>query len=208
VRHRKQAFTLIELLVVIAIIAILAAILFPVFAKAREKARQTSCLSNAKQQGLGVLMYTGDVDQKCMQKPWADRTLDPYWITLNPYIKSDQLWTCPSAVEDNCKPHNWRLCGRGNDILGDTSMWSEHFMALGLKESQIKDPAPAEWMIKSEGGCAVNGWNWGVLAPLPTCDRRRDTVDLHSDGRTGLFYDGHAKWIKDANFVKYDSDPR
>ena len=59
----KKAFTLIELLVVIAIIAILAAILFPVFAQAREKARQTSCLSNLKQIGLGLMMYTQDYDE-------------------------------------------------------------------------------------------------------------------------------------------------
>ena len=62
-RNRRTGFTLIELLVVIAIIAILAAILFPVFAQAREKARQTSCLSNAKQLGLGISMYVQDYDE-------------------------------------------------------------------------------------------------------------------------------------------------
>ena len=73
---KNKAFTLIELLVVIAIIAILAAILFPVFAQAREKARQTSCLSNMKQVGLGLLMYAQDYDENY---PRAD-----YWDTRSP----------------------------------------------------------------------------------------------------------------------------
>ena len=99
----RKAFTLIELLVVIAIIAILAAILFPVFARARENARRTSCLSNMKQIGLGALQYAQDYDEK-----WMVRSEDPVsynlpggipatWdLVLQPYIKSTQLLTCPS----------------------------------------------------------------------------------------------------------------
>src|SRR5438094_1257344 len=97
---KRCGFTLIELLVVIAIIAILAAILFPVFAQARDKARQTACLSNMKQIAHSVTMYTGD----------SDETLPPgaigmggqgrmWWWSdvLDPYVKNRQVWRCPSV---------------------------------------------------------------------------------------------------------------
>ena len=121
----RRGFTLIELLVVIAIIAILAAILFPVFARAREKARQTSCQSNLKQLGLGMLMYVQDYDEKFPNGPAIaggkagpepDGTIvhhgwgwmvDSNWRgqiksgvllrdVINPYVKNTQLWLCPS----------------------------------------------------------------------------------------------------------------
>src|ERR1700743_3800079 len=87
-------FTLIELLVVIAIIAILAAILFPVFAKAREKARQTACLSNCKQMSLGIQQYTQDYDETL---PWAQQAVGGAWnLLIYPYVKNDQVFQCPS----------------------------------------------------------------------------------------------------------------
>lgn len=105
------AFTLIELLVVIAIIAILAAILFPVFAQAREKARQTSCLSNQKQIGLGVMMYVQDYDEVYPMDQWYTTTGDQvrWFDSVNPYVKNGDkfafnnrsngaggIWSCPS----------------------------------------------------------------------------------------------------------------
>lgn len=100
---RRNGFTLIELLVVIAIIAILAAILFPVFARAREKARQSSCLSNVKQLMLGTLMYTQDYDE--MLVPYITNPAGEYaggqtylgWTYLiEPYVKNEQVFICPS----------------------------------------------------------------------------------------------------------------
>jgi prepilin-type N-terminal cleavage/methylation domain-containing protein/prepilin-type processing-associated H-X9-DG protein len=94
---RRKGFTLIELLVVIAIIAILAAILFPVFAQAREKARQTSCSSNLKQLALGELMYAQDYDERLPIR-WAVTPAGNIYIPdlLYPYIKNAQLFECPS----------------------------------------------------------------------------------------------------------------
>jgi len=101
-KKQQAGFTLIELLVVIAIIAILAAILFPVFAKVREKARQTSCLSNLKQINLALLQYSQDYDETSL--PWgssgnadADQTISEHlwWSELAPYIKSDAVLGCP-----------------------------------------------------------------------------------------------------------------
>ncbi|MGC4046069.1 MAG: DUF1559 domain-containing protein [Armatimonas sp.] len=101
--NRIAAFTLIELLVVIAIIAILAAILFPVFAQAREKARQTACLSNIKQLGLGLMMYAQDYDE-LMPTAFAAVTpinggganAIPYENQILPYLKNEQISGCPS----------------------------------------------------------------------------------------------------------------
>lgn len=96
-------FTLIELLVVIAIIAILAAILFPVFAAAREKARQTVCLSNLKQIGTAVLMYAQDYDETYTKTEWGgdiDEAHEYYWgDMLSPYTKNWQILQCPSASQ-------------------------------------------------------------------------------------------------------------
>jgi len=119
----KRAFTLIELLVVIAIIAILAAILFPVFAQARASARAISCVSNSKQSGLGVLMYAQDYDEMfpqldnngaciygnpvCAQPDWGDagpntvRQGYMFWNVVQPYIKNNGLTYCPEAGKTN-----------------------------------------------------------------------------------------------------------
>ncbi|MHB1461542.1 MAG: DUF1559 family PulG-like putative transporter [Armatimonadota bacterium] len=115
--HKRNAFTLIELLVVIAIIAILAAILFPVFAQAREKAKQASCLSNQKQIGLAVMMYAQDFDETYPMAYYyinGANSANGYvqWTGLvDPYIKQKSsasgVWTCPSHTLHGFAPTNF-----------------------------------------------------------------------------------------------------
>jgi len=98
---KKQAFTLIELLVVIAIIAILAAILFPVFAQARGKARQASCLSNEKELGIAIGMYKQDYDETYPRLLWLNWSMWPMpsWsskLVIDPYLKNHGIMVCPS----------------------------------------------------------------------------------------------------------------
>ncbi len=97
-----NGFTLVELLVVIAIIAILAAILFPVFAKAREKARQTTCLSNEKQLGLAVLQYSADFDEKLV--PITARAFEHWTKLVYQYVKSYDVYRCPDDTGTNNVP--------------------------------------------------------------------------------------------------------
>src|SRR3954465_14115366 len=100
---KRFGFTLIELLVVIAIIAILAAILFPVFGRARENARRSSCQSNMKQIGIGLMQYVQDYDEPLVPNNIQYEVLRSYAEILQPYIKSEQVFQCPSdGGADQC----------------------------------------------------------------------------------------------------------
>src|SRR5438270_2374879 len=104
-RHKPTGFTLIELLVVIAIIAVLAAILFPVFAQARDKARSASCLSNTKQIGTAIMMYVQDHDEGMPPFFITTKFGPTYWhVHLKPYVKNLQVFICPSAGD--CDPNS------------------------------------------------------------------------------------------------------
>jgi len=188
VRRKTTGFTLIELLVVIAIIAILAAILFPVFAKAREKARQASCASNEKEIMLAFLMYVDDYDEKMMQihNPSNGTGCLPYWDLVQPYMKNRQILACPSAsgVKGQCLGNpSAAATGRGD---GEAYMWQEHILKSGIKMAEVD--APAGIIAFSEGCCPYNGWwNWNRCG-------QNSSSPTHNDGVNAAFLDGHVKW--------------
>ena len=150
---KSSAFTLIELLVVIAIIAILAAILFPVFAQAREKARQTACLSNLKQIGTALMMYTQDYDETLPHvqfgytiggAPVAANALCSYkWMdVIQPYVKSDEMFSCPSDSSSTRKFQSLANAA-GNPRIGNTSTTTPTGGSYSINESYSSPVAGA-----------------------------------------------------------------
>jgi len=217
---KKKGFTLIELLVVIAIIAILAAILFPVFARARENARRASCQSNLKQLALGIFQYTQDYDEKYPLR-WANRdatttsftapttataaTADQGWVTIvQPYLKSAQLFQCPSET----------VAPGVDAAVGGADSTDYWFNSVLADQSQAAVEAVAMTVMNGDGGsnhgayyydgCTVNGGSATV-----TCDTSAVTEAYianvggspsghgrHLDGANFAFADGHVKWLK------------
>ena len=216
---KSSAFTLIELLVVIAIIAILAAILFPVFAQAREKARQTSCLSNMKQIGLATMMYVQDYDETMPTSnnfvvDWNnidDRAsfggdtagnfyswLPNFLWEITPYTKNRQIYVCPSAQPFAGAP--WAQSKySASSYLGNGVIMGRTIAAI---------PAPADTIFAQEftvigSSCILrpghNPWNdpgqyqyWHFSDP--TQPEGEYYSSLHSKGGNLTFADGHVKF--------------
>ncbi len=202
----RRGFTLIELLVVIAIIAILAAILFPVFARAREKSRQASCLSNLKQQGTALMMYSSDYDGI---GPGYYMLPGYYWYNLiYPYVKNAQVFVCPSAT--NRPPMDYRQ-GYGinrydtNGIMYGLTSAGDYVM---YPDSALPTPATTIFVIDGRGrprggsdpvGATEFGgeWLYGYIANNNSGSYY--LAPRHNEGANVVYCDGHAKWQKESN---------
>ena len=203
---QKRAFTLIELLVVIAIIAILASILFPVFARARENARRASCMSNLKQIGLGIMMYVQDYDEKYPPSNITNEGTGYFWWQLlDPYTKSTQLEFCPSATSQSAPTS---LNYGANMLIMRDGRYFDTLPAV----SMAAVAAPATTYLIMDSGfyridvpkikTTVSGWGWlpgsGALGATfyNTSPPGDWETGRHFDGVNVTFADGHTKWLK------------
>jgi prepilin-type N-terminal cleavage/methylation domain-containing protein/prepilin-type processing-associated H-X9-DG protein len=211
----KNGFTLIELLVVVAIIAILAGFLFPVFAQAREKARETVCLSNVKQLGLGLQIYSLDYDETLPHHAAdAANFLAPnapanWGKALGPYVKNSQVYSCPSALlapgYKNVPPFD---CYQGNAVVlsirgtalaripnpAEIIFCQENFFnaqVLSNRPAQVKlNPPGFQWWHLVD----CRAYLFGPPTVMPGCFEQYNS--RHFDGGNILFADGHARFRK------------
>ena len=215
--RRAKGFTLIELLVVIAIIAILAAILFPVFARAREKARQTSCLNNCKQLGLAFLQYCQDYDERIPlvahygSVNQYSGSYETYQTLMMPYMKNVQLWLCPSRSDVGAAlnyimgayPHYgygcWAFRATRPNEFGSGFCNTTYAKLASLER-------PAEMPVFGEASAyGATDTRFGTHRISPG---RNDYYNAfpHNEGRNLVLADGHAKWYQrtqDAQLIYY-----
>jgi prepilin-type N-terminal cleavage/methylation domain-containing protein/prepilin-type processing-associated H-X9-DG protein len=216
--RRAAGFTLIELLIVIAILAILAALLFPVFARARENARRASCLSNLRQIGLGLLQYVQDYDEQNTRQwygsssgpsePVASGTRYKWMDAIFPYVKSEQLFNCPSHTlpvtlgTSTFDRYQFRT-GRNYGSYGvNTSYFDEPID--GIYTNPFQNPSVASWEAPATTVYAVDsaalfsiGWPNGNPPVVGTGPRylysEFMTVERHLETCVVLYCDGHVK---------------
>jgi prepilin-type N-terminal cleavage/methylation domain-containing protein/prepilin-type processing-associated H-X9-DG protein len=194
---RQRGFTLIELLVVIAIIAILAAILFPVFAQAREAARKTQCLSNLKQMGLGIQMYAQDYDE---QLPQGSRVIEGNaWRWLHqtyPYVKNAGIYKCPSnplapwdpALYGNSGTYGYNAYFLNNESLASINKPTE---TLAVLDTPGGTAAGNRFRVRPDVANNTQGAAWNAW---PVQESR--VAYLHQGQANAVFLDGHAKTLR------------
>ena len=208
---RRRGFTLIELLVVIAIIAILAAILFPVFARAREKARQSSCLSNQKQIMLAILSYVQDYDetfppyrwnQDPPQSVWIDRDNSSamnrhFWAQcIEPYLMNLEIMFCPSAAWDigtmSGGKRYLNYAYNGHLHRSRLALWKNVSNKIAIGDVGFRDDS------RDPRGYVEN---W-FIRTSPTDNQWRQYfwwARLHNGGGNYGFVDGHVKWLSESD---------
>lgn len=200
----KRAFTLIELLVVIAIIAILAAILFPVFAQAKVAAKKTQCLSNTRQLGIGLMMYMHDNDDQIFffghaldlsrtsPTPYGATRENRWWNQIQPYIKSLDILKSPS--DSLQKPHPLEDGQNGRPLVKRSYVANR--AAEGLNYTAI-DQISEIVVVTLKNGIYDDSW---YEPPKNLYNKTATTppvlwMDAQAGGVNNTFFDGHAKWM-------------
>jgi prepilin-type N-terminal cleavage/methylation domain-containing protein/prepilin-type processing-associated H-X9-DG protein len=201
----RRAFTLIELLVVVAIIGILAAILFPVFARARENARRASCQSNVKQILLGIMQYTQDHDERYM--PMYTTSPSEYWPQMvAPYLKSTQIYNCPSATGApySAITNLFPYYGINTQLFecNGVSTCSPKGIPLSFveKPSETVLMTDSEDLVNKKGNPRVNPQGFSTISAYnaPSCYPQY----RHLDTTTVGFFDGHVKAMRKTDLEK------
>jgi prepilin-type N-terminal cleavage/methylation domain-containing protein/prepilin-type processing-associated H-X9-DG protein len=188
----KRGFTLIELLVVIAIIAILAAILFPVFAKAREAARATACKNNLKQIGTGMAMYVQDYDETY---PGRSQLYGHWGYAVQPYIKNFNVFQCPSnPIKNNNATGGPDPSGQYVKVSYGINAW---IFGNPISQAVLQDPADRIMFgEQTSGHNDYIGWNWSGTGNYS------NGFAGHSGSMNVAYADGHVKAMKPTQTVQ------